>query len=287
MSNTTDIKKIIDKLDNLPTLPIIIQQILALLDNPNSTAKDINEVIKSDQSLTIQTLKLVNSSYYGFPRKIGTVTEAIVVLGFDTVRSLVLSASVCKMYEGGSGPFNRENLWVHTLAVAFAARIISKTIKYPQEEIAFVSGLLHDIAKVFEDQLFHDEFIEALTKAKNEGRNLHEVEQEILGYDHTKIGKRLSNKWNLPKSITTVIAYHHTPELVINSEDGMLPCIVSVADALVRLRKIGDSGNNAKPSLSKKVLDALKLKKEDLPVIIIKLEAELEKAETFLELNKS
>jgi HD-like signal output (HDOD) protein len=103
MSNTTDIKKIIDKLDNLPTLPIIIQQILALLDNPNSTAKDINEVIKSDQSLTIQTLKLVNSSYYGFPRKIGTVTEAIVVLGFDTVRSLVLSASVCKMYEGGSG----------------------------------------------------------------------------------------------------------------------------------------------------------------------------------------
>ena len=103
------LNKILDKLDELPTLPVVIQQILSLLENPNSTAKDINEVIKNDQSLTLKTLKLVNSSYYGFPRRIGTVTEAIVVLGFDTVRSLVLSASVCKMFEGGDNKeFNRE-----------------------------------------------------------------------------------------------------------------------------------------------------------------------------------
>ena len=194
------IKRKIEKIDQLPTLPIIITELLSLLDNPKSTPRDINELIKNDQALTSKTLRLVNSSYYGFPRRIATVTESIVILGFDTVRNLAVSAGMVKILKG-KGHFDKEKFWHHTVAVAFLSKVIADFIKYPNSEVAFVSGLLHDISKVFLDLYFPNEFKEAVEKSKETGMSLVEAEIEILGYEHGAIGKRLADPWNLPKSI--------------------------------------------------------------------------------------
>lgn len=278
-----EIKKKIEKITELPTLPIIITELIGLLDNPKSTPKDINELIKNDQSLTSKTLRLVNSSYYGFPRSISTVTEAVVILGFDTVRNLALSVGIMKILKKG-GSFNKVLFWHHTVAVAFMSRIIAKHIKYPNVEVAFVAGLLHDIAKVFEDQYFQKEFLESVELSKEKEIPLYIAEQEKLGYDHGAIAKRLGDSWNLPQSIVAAMAYHHDLDKNIFPEHMTLVEIVYISDALVRLKKIGNSGNYGKSSVSKKVMIKLKLNKENLAQFLKELESELDKGNSFLEL---
>lgn len=278
-----EIKRKIDKITELPTLPIIITELLGLLDNPKSTPKDINELIKNDQSLTSKTLRLVNSSYYGFPRGISTVTEAVVILGFDTVRNLALSASIVRVLKGG-GAFDKTEFWRHTVGVAFMSRIVAKHLKYSNVEVAFVAGLLHDIAKVFEDQYFSEEFYEAVELSKEQGIQLYMAEREVLGYDHAAIGKRLADSWNLPQSIVAAMAYHHDLDRNVYPEHMTLVEIVYISDALVRLKKIGSSGNFGKTSVSKRVMEKLKLKKETLVLLLKELDAEMEKGNSFLEL---
>lgn len=278
-----EIKKKIEKIDQLPTLPIIITELLGLLDNPKSTPREINELIKNDQALTSKTLRLVNSSYYGFPRKIATVTESIVILGFDTVRNLAVSAGMVKLLKG-KGAFDKEKFWHHTVAVAFMAKLIAQKTKYQNAEVAFVSGLLHDIAKVFEDLYFNSEFLKALQLSKDSGKSLNEAETEVLGYDHGSIGKRLGDSWNLPKAIVASIAYHHEIEKNIYPEHEQLVAIINLSDTLVRLKKIGDSGNYGKTLVSLKVMNILKLTKDQIPVIIKEFDEEIKKGSAFLDL---
>ena len=283
--NSEQVKNLIAKIDDLPRLPNVITKIMEILENPKSTARDIDNVIKTDQTLTAKTLKMVNSAYYGFPRRITTVTDAVVILGFNTVRSLALSATVCKMFLGGSKDFDREALWEHSIAVAFASRIIAKRVRYSDEEEAFVAGLLHDVAKIVEDQYFHEEFMKAVTKSKNELISLLECERQELGMDHSLIGRRVADKWNLPLKITKVIGYHHQPEFA-GGEDQEITSIVHVADVLVKIRKIGDSGNYGSIEINKTAIAALKLNKKDLAEIVQKLILEMKKAEEFLKIIK-
>jgi putative nucleotidyltransferase with HDIG domain len=226
---------------------------------------------------------LVNSSYYGFPREISTVTDAVVILGFDTVRNLALSASIVKIMKKG-GSFDKSLFWHHTVAVAFMARIIAKHVKYSNVEVAFVAGLLHDIAKVFEDQYFSEEFMEATNMSEKRSEQLYITERETLGYDHATIGKRLADSWNLPKSIVAAMAYHHDLDKNIYPEHIALVDIIYLSDILVRLKKIGNSGNYGKTSVSKKVLERLKLKKENLVGFLKELDVELNKGNSFIEL---
>ncbi len=281
-----EIKKIIESLDELPTLPIVVTKLMQLVDNPLSTARDINNVIKTDQALTAKVLKLVNSAYYGFPRSIATVTDAVVILGFNAVRSLALGATVCKMFSGGSEEFNREDLWEHSIATAFAGRIIAKKVKYKEEEQAFVSGLLHDIAKIIEDQIFHEEFINAVVKSKEEQISLLETEKEFIGMDHALIGRRIADKWKLPIIITKVIGYHHRPKFAGDEQEKTIASIVHVADAIVKIRKIGNSGNYAKINLDREAVQLLKLTKKDLATIVKELIVEMRNAADFLKIIK-
>lgn len=285
--NSEQVKKVLATLEDIPTLPTVINKLMELLENPKSTAKDINDVIKTDQSLTAKTLKLVNSAYYGFPRKIGTVTDAVVILGFNTVRSLALSATVCKMFSGGKSEFfNRGDLWEHSMAVAFASRIIAKKVKYPEQEEAFVSGLLHDIAKIIEDQYFHETFIEAVNASREKGLSLIDTEREIVGMDHSLIGRRIADKWNLPFKVTKVIGYHHQPEFGGTGDEKMLTCIVHIADSIVKIRKIGNSGNYGPIVLNKDAVATLKISKQDLAEVVQKLVVEMNKASEFLKIVK-
>lgn len=281
--NSEQVKNLIAKIDDLPTLPNVITKIMEILENPKSTARDIDNVIKTDQTLTAKTLKIVNSAYYGFPRRITTVTDAVVILGFNTVKSLALSATVCKMFLGGNKDFDREALWEHSIAVAFASRIIAKRVKFADEESAFVAGLLHDIAKIVEDQYFHEEFMNAVRKSRENEISLLDAERDEVGMDHTLIGRRIADKWNLPLNITKVIGYHHQPEFA-GAEEQEITSIVHVADIVVKIRKIGDSGNYGPIEINKTAIAILKLTKKDLAEIVQKLLQEIKLAEEFLKI---
>ena len=286
MTKEEKYKKLLATIEEIPTLPVVINRLLELIETPLSTAREINDVIKTDQSLTAKTLKLVNSAYYGFPRKIGTVTDAVVILGFNTVRSLAVSATVCKLFEGGSDDFKRELLWEHSIAVAFASRIIAKMVRYPEEEEAFVAGILHDIAKVVLDQHMHEYFVKAVIASRERGIQLTEAEKEEIGVDHSIIGRKIADKWNLPLKITKVIGYHHQPQFSGVGDDKILTSIVAIADSLVKIRKIGDSGNYGPVVLNKEILDSIGLGKKELAEIVQKLIVEIKKAEEFLKIAR-
>ena len=160
-----DLQKIIAKIDDLPTLPRTVLKITELVNNPKSSAKDLARIITDDQVLTARLLKLVNSSFYGFPQRISTVTNAIVLLGFDAIRSLLLTTSVFDLFAGRNkkSKQDQEKFWDHSLGCAVGAKVIGNYLRYDKIEELFVSGLLHDIGKIVEMLFLPDEFAQVVT----------------------------------------------------------------------------------------------------------------------------
>ena len=153
------IKRIVHSIQDLPTLPVVANRVISLIDNPQAGWSDVSRVIEHDQSLTANVLKLANSAYYGFSREISTIKQAVSLLGFNTISQLVMCASVFDMFKGGKTSvfFNRKEFWKHSIACALASQIIAKKTDYPKSEIAFTGGLLHDIGKVALDKFFPEE----------------------------------------------------------------------------------------------------------------------------------
>ncbi|MBC8204924.1 HDOD domain-containing protein [bacterium] len=208
------LKDITRNFRDLPTLPGIALQISDMMNNPNVSASDLAKLISADQSLTMRILKVANSAYYGFPRKIGTITLAVVVLGFDALKSLTLSMTILDHLKkwGGADGFDFNEFWRHSIYTAIIARFLSRQTGYKVAGEAFVTGLIHDVGKLVISQKFPEQFAEILETASGNGRKVYEIENEILGADHAELGSWLVDNWNLPGYMSEAVAYHHHPE---------------------------------------------------------------------------
>ena len=156
------------RIREIPTLPMIANRVLVLLNNPKSSASDLEKVIKHDQALAARVLKIVNSAYYGFPRRITTVGQGIVILGYQAIKDLVLSVSIAELFrvrEKGK-IFDRTALWEHSVGVAVGAQLLARRASLPMEDEAFIAGLLHDIGVVILDQCLTTEFDEIINLTK-------------------------------------------------------------------------------------------------------------------------
>lgn len=273
--------KILSKLRDLPTLPEVATKVMEIANNPRSSAADMAKVISQDQALTAKILKLVNSAYYGFPRKISTITQAIVILGFRTVRDLVLNISISDMFNSKSvGGLNAESLWLHNLGTAVTAKILAKRVGYDPVEEAFTAGLLHDLGKLVLIKLFPQEYEKIATIAKNGDRWIRDVEESILEIDHSIVGKWVAENWKFPPQLVQAIQMHHQPNL--DNEYPELTSIVHGSDILARIKKIGSGGDNQIPSFKKEAWVLLKLKPQDLNDIYADVEKDIEVALSFL-----
>ncbi len=147
-----DIDRVISRVEDLPTLPRTVLRITELVNDPKSSARDLARIITDDQVLAARLLKLVNSSFYGFPQRISTITGAIVLLGFDAIRNLLLTTSVFDIFSNRKNIslIRQEQFWDHSLGCAVAAKVIGKHLRYDKVEELFVAGLLHDIGKIVE-----------------------------------------------------------------------------------------------------------------------------------------
>jgi putative nucleotidyltransferase with HDIG domain len=197
--NEDETKRIISRLKDLPTLPQVVARIMQIVSNPMTSAADLNEVIAVDQALTAKVLRLANSAYYGFPKEITTIPQAVVILGFNTIRNLALSVSVHKMlFEGKERThFSPREFWKHSVGTAVASKLLAKRIGFKAEENAFTAGLLHDIGKNFFEQ-HTPEYNAVLDTALLGEEPLWKVERAQLGLDHAQVGAWMAEKWNLP-----------------------------------------------------------------------------------------
>jgi putative nucleotidyltransferase with HDIG domain len=284
------LRQVTEKIIGLSALPTIVTQLIALVGDPKSSARDVAQLISTDQALTAKILKVANSAFYGFPRKIPTVQLAIVVLGFQAVKNLGLSMTVLKRFSRGKDHplFDRERFWEHAIGCGVAARMLARKLRFSVEGEAFVGGILHDIGKLVLMEYFPEEFSEALEQAESEELSIAESEERVIGVTHAEVGGWLAEKWNLPSPLVDTIAYHHRPQELKEPDD--LVHLIHVANALVRQFGVGSSGDRQGPRLDPAVATRFKrgreLSDEELlNVLGTGLEEELEKAQIFRDLD--
>ncbi len=276
-------EEVLKKIEQLPTLPMVVTRIMQMVENPKTSAADITKVISLDPALTVKILKLVNSAYYGFPKKITTITHAIMILGFEDVKNIALSVSVFDMFKGDSveGGFDRVAFWQHSISVGVCAKLLAKRLRHKDPEEAFIAGLLHDIGKIILDQFFHEELVQILREVREKNTLFINAERTLFGMDHTEIGRIVARKWGLPNEIVDCISAHHDP--TASEELDILVSIVHASDIFTRINKIGSGGDDLVPQLKKEAWTKLKLQPTDLKKIYEELHVEVEKASAFLE----
>lgn len=244
----TKLDSLVQQISSLPTLPTVIVQVNEKVTNPKTSALDLARTILEDQALTARLLRLVNSPFYGFPRRIATVTEAVTILGFHPVRNLLLTASVVDLMVSDEMPeFSPTHLWEHSIGVAVAAGLLARYTQHDDREEVFVAGLLHDVGKVVLFRFATKDFLNVLETARNEDITIRAAEQRLLGFTHDQVGRLLAERWKLPVRLSEAIGCHHRPELAQIAKREA--AIIHGADILARALGLGSGGDDAVPPL--------------------------------------
>ena len=212
------IEQLLAESEDLASLPQVIMRVIDMTVDPKATATDVERVVGIDQALAGRILALANSSYYGLPRRISSLREAVVFLGFKAIRNLAMAVTTFNLFLGKSDApsLARRELWRHAMDTAQCARIIA-TLLHPSDrqafgtDEAFTCGLLHDIGKLALDRSRHALFVTLSETARTHNVRFYEIEAEALPWTHSQIGMALAARWNLPLAVCETIGFHHTP----------------------------------------------------------------------------
>lgn len=235
------IKVALGKIGDIATLPEVTTRIIAVVDDPKSTARDLHNIIKNDPALAARILKVVNSAFYGLPGQVSEIDRAIVLLGLSAVKNIAISASISRLFSGDriSDKFSARDIWKHSVAVAVATRQLCVLMgRRPFAEEAFLAGLIHDLGMLVERQAYPEQLAEAIRVCTREGRSFCEIETEIIGADHQAMGSALAAKWKFPRALQTVMGYHHKVDN-LTEEHRVLPSMVFAADVLCCHEQVG------------------------------------------------
>lgn len=275
------------KLADLPILPSIVAKIIETANNPNATAGEMQRLIVMDQGLASKILRIVNSAYYGFPKRISTVSQAVMILGFSTVRNLVMGVSAFGMLAQKSMPYglDRSKFWEHCAATAVSGSLLAKH-RLPHNrnapEEAFLGGLMHDVGSLFLDSYFPVQYAVAMAFAAREGKSAREAESLVLGIDHVMIGKRIAEHWNFPPHTMTMIGLHHDPNA--SHEHFEMIAIIHAADWLAWQCEHPSSEHTNAPVLNREVDDWLLFEESDWNKIKDELHSQYQQCEQLVKM---
>lgn len=258
----------VEALRTLPTLPGIVTKITKMVSEEKVSAVSLGAVIETDQVLSARVLKIANSPFYGCSGRISSISQAVVILGFNTIKGLMLSATVFDLMAQGM-----VGLWQHSLGCATTASIIAKKLPVKNVEDVATAGLLHDIGKVVITSQLPKDFAEIIKITEEGSATIRAAEKELLGVTHDEISQWVCEKWNLPLSLKEPIAYHHTPGLA--RQVPLETAIVHLADILIRAQGFGYGGDKVMPPLNKQGWKRLGFDDKTLEQIIVEMEAEL------------
>ncbi len=232
MDSRTFMKRL-DRIDSLPTLPAIAMEVNNMLQDYNTSIKDLTKTIEKDQAVVPKILKLVNSAFFGLESKISNISRAIILLGYNTVRNAVISVSIIDMLSGEKGleGFDITDFWRHSISVAVTSKYLAEKTRLHSTEDAFTAGLLHDIGKVVLVQHFQEHFRKVWTSSKENGLSFYEAEKREGPVTHARIGGYLAKKWQMPEGMVDAIRRHHGLTKTANDLDLLM--IVHVADMIV------------------------------------------------------
>ncbi len=262
-----ELQREVRELANLPTLPGVLRKVTSMVEDKKSSASDMADIISSDQVLSSKVLRLVNSPVYGFPGRISSITHAVVLLGFNVVKGLVLSTAVFDtMGKHGKG------LWEHSLGCAVISRRIAKALNMPDSEEVMIAGLLHDIGKVALRYMRPRDYALAIECAKRDQVHVVLAEKEVFGVHHMRVASWLTEQWHFPARLAEPLQYHHTPGRANAGRD--VTNVVHLADILARGMGYGFPGDNAMPPLDHEAYQSLRLSFDQIDQILEESEME-------------
>lgn len=209
-----NIVELVQGVSGLVTLPDVFVRINQLVESPDSTVNDIANAVSRDPAFTVRLLRVANSPFYGFSSSIDTVSKAVSVIGTSQIRNLALSTAIANSFAGLPNTLvSMENFWRHSLYCALAARVLARQARKCDAEAMFTAGLLHDIGElvIFNrvPELAKEMLLQVLDNA--DSLSVHQVERQVLGYDHAQVGGELARQWKLPSLLEECIAFHHFP----------------------------------------------------------------------------
>ena len=260
------VARAIEQIGDIGTLPEITLKIIATVEDPHSTARDLHEIVTHDLALSTRILRVVNSAFYGLPGQVASIERAIIMLGLNAVKNIAIAASLNRVFRGGriSRRYSARDLWVHAVAVGAASKMLVDELTLPLPDEAFVAGLLHDIGLVvmLQSNLPAMQELMRLTENVRDGESaglpgdeqFRRAEQHLFGASHEAFGEGLSHQWKFPRSFHFVTGYHHRPG-ELERDNRLLTQIIHVADRLSAQLQIGmvlpvDTGPIAADTLS-------------------------------------
>jgi len=214
------VDKVIKQIEHLPTLPQVVMKVLEMTESADISTRELSKSL--DQSLSAKVLKLANSAYYGMgSRNANTVQRAIIIIGFDAVKEIILLTSLFHTLKDTKEMQTLQPLWQHSLECAVIAKRLAWIYRYPEIDEAYLSGLIHDIGKLIIQQYFPDQY-QQIKKKEEEGIKPLQAEKEILGVTHAEIGGRISTQWVFPEALVEAVAHHHDARWKLNPKLGMI-----------------------------------------------------------------
>ncbi len=271
-------------IDSLPTLPTAFMRVSELLNDPTVTAKKLAEVIETDQAIAMKLLKIVNSPFFGFSRKIMTVQDAVVLLGFNATRNTVMTISVIRTLRDHSSDvedFDMSAFWKHAITTGIVSRFLARKTQVDPEK-AFVAGIVHDIGKIILEQYFKEEMQKVLQLVRSKKISFYQAELEVYKGTHCDLGSYLADKWNLPLALIEVIDMHHTPAEA--NEDPKLVSVVHIANSVAKGLGYGFGPEHSENELDTYAFARLDISAENLDEWLEEIQKEVENAGELFEL---
>ncbi|MGD9080338.1 MAG: response regulator [Desulfobacterales bacterium] len=232
------IKRIVSQTETLPSLPEVYTEVIGELQSQEPSVKKVAEIISTDLAMTAKILQVVNSAFFGLVRKISNPKEAVMLLGTETIKALVLSVKIFSEFNQKKFTwFNFDELFNHSMSVSMFAQTISKKEQLDQNLVnnSLMAGMFHDLGKLILVTNFQEPYQKVLTEAGKTGQNLWDLEYDMFGTSHAEIGAYLMGLWGLEYPVIEAIAFHHRPGKSLSNSTGLLTA-VHFGDAFDRLK---------------------------------------------------
>jgi putative nucleotidyltransferase with HDIG domain len=282
-------KKLRDYIKTMPSLPTSVTKVLEICNNPQTSPADLNHVISLDPVLVGRVLKLINSAYYGLGQPVTSLARAIIMLGINTVKNLALSTAVMEHLssKNKSRGLDMEGFWRHSLCVGVSAKLLARKRKIDSKlaEEYFTAGLLHDIGKIPLNAVLSKNYMLTVSAADRERVSLFRAEENTLGLNHCTAGAMISAAWKLDGPVGDAIVHHHDYKEYSGAHKDILYS-VAVANWFSSLSGIGFSGDRHSEKPDAGIWEALKISLETFDEIEAAANAEIEKAEVFLKIDR-
>ncbi|MCJ8501017.1 HDOD domain-containing protein [Desulfatitalea alkaliphila] len=274
----------------MPSLSTTVAKVLEVCNNPFASPQELNRVISLDPVLAGQVLKLINSAYYSLPNRIGSLTRAIIMLGVNTVKNLVLATSVLAAFKGSKANalFAIDDFWAHSLCVGAATKEIARLDGVPpmEQEEYFVAGLLHDLGKLPMAACFADAYSRAMRRCREQEVPLFKAERQEVGFDHCQVGWLIGAKWKLNAAMQHAVVHHHQP-LAEGCRPDRLLLFVSLANQMAHQFRIATAGDDYQDRLLiQELVERIGTDVATVAAMEPRVLAEVEKAKVFLKQSR-